>query len=380
MESRKVYFPNLNGLRFIAAAVVIVHHIEQLKFMSNLPNYWRSIAVVGLVGKLGVVLFFVLSGFLITYLLLVEEEAYSTIAVKKFYMRRVLRIWPLYFLLIVLAFVVIPYVGFLKLPGLGRETVYKHVALKGALYVVFLPNLALSMNSYLGLLPYAYQTWSIGTEEQFYLMWPVLMKHVKKLRIPLMFAIVGIYLIVEEFLSSRFADSVPSRSVVKEFWESFNIDCMAIGGVYAILLFRKDRLMQLLLNRYAFFVILFSTGAIILRGTVVPHANNEFYAVLFGFLILNFAANPRIGISLEYRILNYLGNISYGLYMYHLIGIGIALAIARGLNLEANWFIYPVSFAITITLAGVSYKYFESYFLKFKSKFSKIHSGSQVAS
>ncbi|RMG83594.1 MAG: hypothetical protein D6707_00790 [Bacteroidetes bacterium] len=65
----KVYFPNLNGLRFIAAGMVIIHHIEQLKSIFGIENYW-GVPFIRLVGKLGVVLFFVLSGFLITFLLL----------------------------------------------------------------------------------------------------------------------------------------------------------------------------------------------------------------------------------------------------------------------------------------------------------------------
>ncbi|WP_164891118.1 acyltransferase family protein, partial [Botryobacter ruber] len=67
----KIYFPNLNGLRFIAAFVVIIHHMEQIKSLLGLQNYWSN-PFISVVGKLGVVLFFVLSGFLITYLLLVE--------------------------------------------------------------------------------------------------------------------------------------------------------------------------------------------------------------------------------------------------------------------------------------------------------------------
>jgi len=92
----KVYFPNLNGLRFIAASLVIVHHVEQFKEILGYSNY-NEFSFIKLIGKLGVMLFFVLSGFLITYLLLVEQKEKGTIAIKSFYMRRLLRIWPLYF-------------------------------------------------------------------------------------------------------------------------------------------------------------------------------------------------------------------------------------------------------------------------------------------
>src|ERR1700741_1236659 len=100
MDKQKIYFPNLNGLRFIAAFLVIIHHIEQIKSILHLPNYLGRIPCISKIGKFGVVLFFVLSGFLITYLLLTEENTFKKISVRQFYMRRILRIWPLYFLIV----------------------------------------------------------------------------------------------------------------------------------------------------------------------------------------------------------------------------------------------------------------------------------------
>jgi peptidoglycan/LPS O-acetylase OafA/YrhL len=82
MNKPNIYFPNLNGLRFLAALLVIIHHIEQLKSIWGLNNYFRYPHFVGIIGKLGVVLFFVLSGFLITYLLLAEEHGNNTISLK----------------------------------------------------------------------------------------------------------------------------------------------------------------------------------------------------------------------------------------------------------------------------------------------------------
>ena len=107
----KIYFQNLNGLRFFAALLVIIHHIEQMKNSLGLENNW-NLPVVLVIGKLGVILFFVLSGFLITYLLLEEERYTQTISIKDFYMRRILRIWPLYFLILLISFFVLTYVPF----------------------------------------------------------------------------------------------------------------------------------------------------------------------------------------------------------------------------------------------------------------------------
>ena len=71
--SKFLHFPNLNALRAIAALLVLIHHIEQFKNVFKLDNYW-NIPFIQVIGKLGVVLFFFLSGFLITYLLMNEEK------------------------------------------------------------------------------------------------------------------------------------------------------------------------------------------------------------------------------------------------------------------------------------------------------------------
>src|SRR3954471_16382358 len=116
-----IYFPNLNGLRFIAALLVIIHHTEQIKDLFGLNSHWKNYHI-WILGKLGVTLFFVLSGFLITYLLLTEKKEFNTIFIKNFYIRRILRIWPLYYLVTILSFFVLPHISFLNIPGVPPES------------------------------------------------------------------------------------------------------------------------------------------------------------------------------------------------------------------------------------------------------------------
>jgi peptidoglycan/LPS O-acetylase OafA/YrhL len=369
MDIKKVYFPNLNGLRSIAAFLVIIHHIEQMKSMSNIDSYWGTVPFIGIIGKLGVILFFDLSGFLITYLLLAEELSFKTISIRKFYIRRMLRIWPLYFLILILAFGILPNISLFTLPGFGKDVVYSNLILKLFLYAIFFPNLALSL---FGIVPYASHTWSIGTEEQFYLVWPVILKYLKKHRIILMLVIIFFYLLFAKFLNTPYSDFLPYKNVVKEFWLSFNIDCMAIGGIYSIILFQKNKFIDVLTNKYLFYFTILLVIFLMIKGVFIPYIHYEFYSVLFGIIILNFAYNKKIDISLENKILNYLGNISYGLYMYHLIGISLAISISIAINVRSNYVIYPLSFILTIIMAGLSYKYYEKRFLKYKSRFSKI--------
>ena len=94
-----VYFKNLDGLRFIAALFVILEHVTEYK-ASMVPGYSNFFRYYfNILGRYGVNLFFVLSGFLITYLLFAELKREHTISVKKFYVRRILRTWPLYLIL-----------------------------------------------------------------------------------------------------------------------------------------------------------------------------------------------------------------------------------------------------------------------------------------
>ncbi len=372
MDKQKIYFPNLNGLRFVAAFLVIIHHIEQYKSILKIEGSLGSVPFIGIIGGLGVLLFFVLSGFLITYLLLVEEKTFENISVRKFYMRRILRIWPLYFLIITLAFLVLPNIELFVLPGFDKATIYSNLILKLILYAVFLPNIVLSV---LGIIPYASHTWSIGTEEQFYLVWPVLLKYFKKYKLALMLFIIVFYRGFSGFLATSFANLIPYKKMINTFWATFNINCMAIGGIYAILYFQKSKYLKILYHSVVFYGAMVLVLLLMIKGVIIPHFHYEGYSILFGIIILNFATNEKIKISLENKVLNYLGNISYGLYMYHPIGIILAITMGTAISFTNNLLLYPLSLLLTIVIAGISYRYFESFFLKYKRKFSNVISG-----
>jgi len=377
----RIYFLNLNGLRFIAAFAVIIHHIEQQKADFALPNIFGN-STIQLFGELGVTLFFVLSGFLITYLLLEEEKNTTTIGIRNFYVRRILRIWPLYFLIVILGLLIIPNIRLFDIPGYEKAYVYEHLIGKIALYIFFLPNL---VSPLLGIVPYSAHTWSIGTEEQFYLTWPVILKSIKKYRLLLMILIVAGYLLVARALYSSRTDFLPIKQAIFEFWPTFNIDCMAIGGFFALMLHTTHPLLKIFHNKYLFYFAIIVTIILIGTGMHFPilevnhlqfqYLYKEFYSLWFGIIILNFASNPEIPFNLEARPLKYLGKISYGLYMYQPIGIALAFQIAVFFPKVFNPILYILSIAFTIGIAAISYKYFEAYFLQFKSKFTTVASG-----
>jgi peptidoglycan/LPS O-acetylase OafA/YrhL len=375
MDKHKVYFPNLNGLRFIAVMLVIVFHIEGYKSLFKMQDSRISVPFIALSGPIGVIFFFVLSGFLITYLLLSEENLFQEINIGKFYTRRMLRIWPLYFLILVLAFFILPNIDIFILPGYGKDAIYSNLVWKILLYVLLFPNLACVM---LSAVPYATHIWSIGTEEQFYLAWPLLLRYIKRRRRLLMAVIIIAYVAIAILLNSHYTDGLWRRDVMRGFWSRFNIDCMAIGGIFALLYFQKSKFLKVFQNTTLFYCTVALVLLLFGMGFHFRYFHNEVYGLLFGIIILNFATNHTIKISLEYKVLHYLGRISYGLYMYHPIAIILAFAICRGINLSTNWVIYPLAVLLTIGFAALSYHYFEAFFLKFKKKFSNIKSGDKA--
>jgi len=373
----KIYFENLNAIRFIAACFVVVLHIEQLKIAYHVSTQQVSRIVMEF-GRLGVNLFFVLSGFLISYLLFKEKEVTQTINVKNFYIRRILRIWPLYFLIIFSAFFILPFIDFFTMEGYDRAVVWHNLPYKLLLYIFFLPNLVVHI---FGFLPYVAQTWTIGAEEQFYFVWPILNKKIKNKWL-LMFGVIFIYLLVK--FSLPYLPQTKAIRIFYNFWRYMPIDMMAIGGVFALIIYENNAnilwLRKILFSKIFQVAILLSTILCIVKGFAVPYFHYEMYGVLFGILICNFAANERRIFSMENIVSNYLGKISYGLYMYNPIAIIIAIKLLQQFKLANDYFIYPLSFLVVILIAALSYELFEKRFIRKKVHYSNIISGNEAKS
>ncbi|HEX8514891.1 MAG TPA: acyltransferase [Bacteroidia bacterium] len=374
--SSKVYFPNLNGIRFIAALAVIIHHIEQTKSFFLYNHNWHS-PHIRLIGKLGVVLFFVLSGFLITYLLLTEKSR-GTISIRKFYFRRILRIWPLYYLIVILGLFVLPQMDFFYIADNHRtDNIQEYFIVKVILFFLFLPNLALAGFSPV---PFIAQTWSVGVEEQFYLIWPVLIKKLKNVFFALI-SVILFYLSVKLIFNyiNQHTEAVDSDKILRgifQFWDEFSIDCMAIGGIAAYIFFyKKEKLLTFLFNKYFQLLIYIVIVLSIVFKINVMYLQLEYYSIGFAIIILNLAGNPASIIKLENRVFNYLGKISYGLYMFHYIMIVVAIKLLGYFYIKNDFFIYSVSIGFTIIISALSYEFFESKFLKMKKKYTLIPSG-----
>ena len=376
----RLYFPGLHGLRFLAAAMVIISHIETFKKDEHLPNLDENI-FIGVAGEYGVSLFFVLSGFLITFLLLTEEKETGRIDIPKFYLRRVLRIWPLYYLIVILAFFVLPH--FLETGG--AENVLKTSFWpKLGLFVFFLPNLALKV---LPVVPFASQAWSVGTEEQFYLVWPWIMRKFRSILPWIMAAIPFVLIGFRKILvlaCNRLEEGKCFHlfSILGKFLDTFNIEFMAIGGLAAWILFQEKKKVLSLLFHPLSQVLLFLAIIVSFGTGLFGHVKFRylFNAFLFAVLILNLAGNDKTLLRLENPFFRFMGRISYGLYMYHALCFYLIFTLLKsficGLPLFLlNGFLYLSVFLLTTGVAWLSYEFLEKRFLRKKKEFTVVASG-----
>lgn len=379
MGERSIYFKGLAALRFFAATAVIFHHIEQYKSWKGYPSIWGSDGIIGVfidsLGHKAVSFFFALSGFLITYLLLVELKKTGTVALKKFYLRRVLRIWPLYYVVAIIALFILPMVtDFGKWEGLMHES----MTLVVLLYLVILPNLLrVTSIQVVG----ANQAWSVGVEEQFYFIWPILIRLFKKYVptflvgfILIKFGLQLILLALGNSLDNSIGKALDQAATLLG---QMQIEQMAIGGLGAWWLYSSNtRVLQLIYSKTAW---VFSLVVLASFFIVDYHfiGSTLIEGIVFVIVILNISTNPRVNFNLDNKFLILMGNISYGIYMLHTAIIALLITGLEGLDVSGFWFnavLYVLSPLLTILLAYFSYQYFESYFLRFKNRFAVVKS------
>ena len=365
----KAFFPALDELRFFAALAVIVHHTEHWKATLGLPNLWGTF-FFNCLGREGVRLFFVLSGFLITYLLLEEYKTNGKINLFKFYVRRALRIWPLYYFVGALTFLVLLPVmlGNPDLP-FGTFRSAANIGDKVLLHVLFLPNLSLQVfGPTLGVS----HCWSLGVEEQYYLLFPLLL--ICFIRAPVVsLVLLGTVKFAGLAILAEVGRHVPwneTFAIIHNFLDSLNFESFAIGGLAAYCL---PKWSQSLKQNMHFALLPLVLLAIAGCAIDFPH-RLWFMNACFAGLITVLAIKPTPSNRLH-SLFRYLGGISYGLYMYHpfvifgLVGVIASFGVFQKLDLLQNLLIYAAVIATTIFVSVVSFRYLELPFIRLKKHF-----------
>jgi len=357
------YIPQFDGLRGAAILLVLIGHSGFLEALPHLGGLQYA--------RFGVDLFFVLSGFLITGILLDSKgtEHYF----RNFYARRALRIWPLYYFLLFLVFAVAP---------LFRPSMRATAAGIWPAFAFYVQNIALVRHE---TYPFALgATWSLAVEEQFYLTWPLLVFLLKRKTL----AIVSVSL-VGVSLSLRLAfHFLGAASGFVHFFTLSRLDAIAFGTLAALWL----RSPNCTLSRWRAVACQFLGLGLagIVAARMLMHRNSSsvgytFLAIAFtGLLGLALTSDGRIdllGRVLSSGWLRYIGKVSYGIYLLH---YPIFVLWARFLRTETfcqtdvarNLLAFAGQMALAIVVAAISWRLFERPILRLKERFpsgSRMH-------
>ncbi len=350
---RKVHFEGLDALRFLAAFAVLIFHSSQwyhYKFDTPFKMFLHNLPIA-------VDFFFILSGFLIIYLLIAEKVETGTINLKNFYIRRFLRIFPLYYFIIFIAYI------FLQD---GTEVAWdKFMYFWGNFWLISKNAWTLSALNPL---------WSISIEEHFYLLIPFLImitpfRYLK-------------YLLMSIVLIS-FGFRVYATLTIPDNWMTIymhtlsQMDLLAIGGLLALFYFKKPIKFNIGVGFYALLLFAF----IILLTLVDTKDYHTVYLasvkkylftvfLLFLFIGLVFNENPLLNKFKHIKWINYLGKISYGIYLYNAFIIDL---LDRQPWLHQHYAVKLIlDIGLTLLAASLSYELFEKQFLKLKRKFQVI--------
>jgi len=371
----KIFFPNLDGLRFFSFFLVFLSHvfIVDHSYISDSSWYKAMRFMFFTQGGLGVSFFFVLSGFLISYLLMSEKDYTGKIHVTSFYIRRALRIWPLYYFCVFFGFVIFPILKrkFGQVPDETADPI---------LCSLFLNNFNTIRNgppdaSVLSVL------WSVAIEEQFYLVWPILFYFTPKKNYVFLFCAVILASILYRTFFIHSDIDLHTLGVISD---------MAIGGLGAYLSINSKKFM-LALERSNPFVSLIPYVAVIIYVLTYRMAmsvsstfvvlNRIIPSSFFIWIILeqNFSKRSFFKIS-QLKMISTLGKYTYGLYCLHTIAILIVITLMRKYGLtKYTWEVLliqvPLSMGLSILISYLSYTYYESRFLKLKDKFAFIVKG-----
>lgn len=372
-DNLRSYRPELDAVRFCAFFLVYLHHVVPLHPVKVVdsrlsailqPGVWHLICTFALACVNGLPLFFMLSAYLITSLLLEEKEHFAIVNIRNFYVRRILRIWPLYFLGILLGVV---------------YSLYQHdfEMLKQFPWFVFLAgNIFFLFNPWNGN-PFT-PLWSISIEEQFYLFWPWMVRWFTRSRL----VWIALLLIVMANVNLVYIASLHTLVGRSAWCNSFVAFQMFAVGILLALFVGKSRqrtcvgIALLLLGPICWFIASYTPdvrsyepvnqgpGALIAGYALIAIGAA---CVLRGFLFIGPALLP--------KWLPALGKISYGLYIYHLLAVYMVRAVFLHLLKSENLILQPIlAFPLLLLMATLSYKYFEMPFLKIKSRFELVHS------
>ncbi len=367
MNKSALYYPELDSLRFFAFLLVLVHHAP---YVRSIP-LWKTLSIYG---WMGVDLFLCLSAFLFARLLFVEYQEKGNINVGYFYLRRALRIWPLYFFFLGLALFMTVHKN-----GWNPTIIQRTLGM-----FTFTDNLLTAAFGYSGVILYSAHIWTISYEEQFYLFIPWVLRRFYRLKRSTTISILIL--------------ATLTGMIIRAFFIYYNIGHFSSVWVLPITHFESifggliiglgllDEDLRKLPNWVSFIA-----GVVALyQVTRLPNVFEVQWNLMLTYpligigtsLILFTAMQGNLG-SLsslfKNKILGYLGKISYGLYVYHFVGLELARNLTNAYVSDERLLVYPatvllLSLGITVAISMISYQFLERPFLRLKERFTFIKS------
>lgn len=354
---QRSYYPALDGMRGMAILLVVVYH------NFNFINYSTF-------GWLGVDLFFVLSGYLITGILL--KTLGTKHYLRNFYIKRILRIFPLYYLTLIVLLLVLPAL-------LHKPQIFDYYTTHQFWLWTFLENWLYIFNppTGLGILNHF---WSLAVEEQFYLVWPFILLLLKKPKYILIFLSLVLLLVMAARLYI-WINQIENLSYYNLYTFS-RIDGICIGCMVALI----QKMAPHFLSSNTTLIVVTFAGLNFLFDFINQLHQFSFpflatigyttFAMLFGLLVNEATArnNKWINLIFTNSILKFFGKISFGLYVFHWpIYLLLKPAVEKWLKMYIHSYVYFItSFFLTAIAVGVSilsYQLFEKRFLNLKNKF-----------
>lgn len=351
-----LYIAPLDGLRLLAFLSVFIHHLPGLKL-------FQITSIMKSKGWIGVELFFVISSFLFFYLFEAEYIQSNSINKKNFYLRRILRIYPL-----MVAFALAMTVVF---KAFSKYNAFRFLMLVGGV-----DNLATAADGY-SPIPYSAQLWTLSFEFQAYLIMPFLFLAYKRLGLRRFF--IFVFAIWLSCTLLRIV-TVPFLSTYHPVWvlPLLRPDSILAGFLLAILAAK--------LKRYTFVAFMSFVVSLMVVVALPPMEQSKFsQIVIFPFASILCAAtvlftliwSPLIHV-LSLRPIAFAGTISFGLYIFHFLAIDLTrqffVKLGLPLSMETSVINYCLfagaAFILTLTISTISYFAFEKRFLKWKARFA----------
>jgi len=353
---KKGHISSLDGIRGIAILLVLFFHcFEKIKVFPF--NFLSEI------GWVGVDLFFVLSGFLITGILLDTKGNENYLM--SFFAKRALRIFPLYYLALLIIFII------LAIPGINHfNPVFDITHLQNSFYYfTFTQNLFFSFNGW-GVTDLLNHFWSLAIEEQFYLFWPFIIFYLKTSKV----LVVCTLLIIIALITRN-------NNVDSDFSYVFTlarVDALSIGSMLAIVIRKHNQLLNrmalptFLITAISLLLISYYSPNIGFRNTYFVRFGYTLFALLFASIIAFVYDKKRVGTVtneiLSLGMLRFFGTYSYGIYIYHwLLYKGVYIYFENKYVFSKAYIL--VFLCIVIIISVISFHTFEKYFLRYKSKF-----------